>query len=154
MFCRVQFVFSFQLLFSSTYIPFTEVESSRTHFEVLLPRSFKFSKISVLGSRRAVFLESLKLCRSFFVEKFVFLEIFWFCSFENTWKKFLKTFFLKRVKKNFEDIIIIIFGQHLRLCPCPRKGLSSKGLSLASDIFLCPWPQALCPQLHLCPVSV
>ena len=57
-------------------------------------------------------------------------------------------------KKIFEDIIFLFFGEHLRLCPCPRKGLFSKGLSLASDIFLCPWPQPLCPQPHLCPVSV
>ena len=42
---------------------------------------------------------------------------------------FLKTFF---------------FGEHLRLCPWPREGLS-----LASDFFLCPWPRTLCRRLHL-----
>ena len=70
-------------------------------------------------------------------------------------KKIFEDLFFKRVKKKIEDLIIIIFfGEHLRLCPCPRKGLSSKGLSLALDIFLCPWPRVLLPQLHLCPVSV
>ena len=43
------------------------------------------------------------------------------------------------------------------LCPWPQEGLSSERLSLASDFFcvlglgffLCPWPRALCPRLHL-----
>ena len=65
---------------------------------------------------------------------------------EITWKTFLKTFFF--------------FGEHLRLCPwslalassipvlglervCPRKDCPWP------RIFLCPWPQALCPRLHL-----
>ena len=118
------------------------------------PQSFKFSKIAVLGSRTAVFLESLKFCRSFFVEKLVFLGDFLILFFEITWKNF-NLFFLNTWKKILKTVLLLsFFGGHLRLCPCPRKGLSSKELSLAQDIFLCPWPRALCPRLHLCPVSV
>ena len=37
-------------------------------------------------------------------------------------------------------------------CPWPQEGLSSKSrcLALASDFFSSPWPQRLCPRLHLC----
>ena len=62
------------------------MESSRTHFEVL-------ENCPVLGSRTAVFLESLKFCISFFVEKLVFLEIFDCVFLRIPEKKFLKTFF-------------------------------------------------------------
>ena len=135
MFCRVHFVFSFQLFFSSTDTFRLQRWSPRGHIlESLASKLQVLENCPVLGSRTAVFLESLKFCRSLFVEKLVFLEIFLFCFFENNSKKKI--------------------GEHLRLCPCPRKGLSSKRLSLASDIFLCPRPRALCPQLHLCPVSV
>ena len=51
-------------------------------------------------------------------------------------KNFEDLFCLRSREKNFEDLIIIIFfGEHLRLCPCPGKSLSSEGLSLALDIF-------------------
>ena len=124
MFCRVHFVFSFQLFFSSTDT--FRLQRWSPQGDMLKSLASKLQVLEncpVLGSRAAVFLESLKFCRSFFVEKLVFFEIFWFCFFENTWKKI------------FEDIIFLFFGEHLHVFPCPRKGLSSKGLSLASDIF-------------------
>ena len=123
MFCRVHFVSSFQLFFSSTDTFRLQRWSPRGHILKSLASQLQVLKnCPVLGSRTAVFLESLKFCRSFFVEKLVFLEMFWFCFFKNTWKKnFWRHYFF--------------FGEHLRLCPCPRKDLSSKGLSLASDIF-------------------
>ena len=52
-------------------------------------------------------------------------------------------------KKIFEDLF---FFENTCACvrgPWPRGGLSSEGLALALD-FLCPWPRALCPRLHLC----
>ena len=145
MFCRVRFIFSFQLFFSSIDTFRLQRWSPRGHILKSLASKLQvLENCPVLGSRTPIFLESLKFYRSFFVEKLVFLEIFWFCFFENTWKKKLKTLLL----------LLLFFGEDLRLCPCPRNGLSSKRLSLASDIFLCSWPRALCPQLHLCPVSV
>ena len=139
MFRRVHFVFSFELFFSSTDTFRLQKWSPRGHILKSLASKLQvLENCPVLGSRTAVFLESLKFCRSFFVEKLV-------CVFLRTpEKKKLKTLLL----------FFFFFGEHLRLCPCPRKGLSSKRLSLVSDIFLCPWPRALCPQLHLCPVSV
>ena len=141
MFRRVHFVFSFQLFFSSPDTFRLQRWSPRGHILKSLASKLQvLENCSVLGSRTAVFLESLKFCRSFFVEKLVFF-----------WRFFDFAFVKTPEKKIFKDIF---FGEHLRLCPCPRKGLSSKGLSLASDIFLGPWPRALCPQLHLCPVFV
>ena len=145
MFCRVHFVFGCQVLFSSTVTFRLQRWSPRRHILKSLS-----SKLQVLenfpffSSTTAVCLESLKFCRSFFVEKNCFLR--------SPEKKFLRPSFLKTREKNFRRSSF--FGEHWRLCPCPRKGLSSKELSLASDIFLCPWPRALCPLLHLCPVSV
>ena len=103
----------------------SEVESSRTHFEVLGLEGQAFGlgleapsprKLPVLGSRTALFFELLKN-------------------------------FVDRLKKNFEDLFLeiagkikkkfflrLFFGEHLPLvsfvlglglehsCPCPRKG--------------------------------
>ena len=124
MFCRVHFVFSFQLLFSSTDTFRLQRWSPRGYIlKSLASKLHVLENCPVLGSRTAVFLKSLKFCRSYFVEKLVFWRFFDFVFLRTPEKKFL------------EDIIFLFFGEHLRLCPCPRKGLSSKGLSLASDIF-------------------
>ena len=97
----------------------------------------------VLGLRAALFFELLKFCEA--LEKF-----------------FGKTFFCGDRLKNFCEDLIFFFGKHLRLCPwslalassipvlglesvCPRKGCSWPW----PRIFLCPWPRALCPRLHL-----
>ena len=56
------------------YIPFTEVESLKTHFEVLGPEALSPQKLPCPRLEDSVCLESLKICRSFFVEKFVFLR--------------------------------------------------------------------------------
>ena len=101
------------------WTPKPEVESSRTHFEVLglglegqvlgleasSPQNWP-----VLGSRTALFFELLKVCgalETFFGKRF-FVEI--------AWKIFVKTFF---------------FGKHLRLCPWPWPRAF---LSLASRV--------------------
>ena len=109
MFYRVHFVFSFQLFFSSPDTFRLQRWSPREHILKFLASKLQvLENYPVLGSRTAVLLESLKFCRSFFVEKLVFWRFFDFV-FLRTEKKFLKTLFF-------------FFGEHLRLCPCPRKG--------------------------------
>ena len=157
-FCRVHFVFSFQLFFSSTVFFRLQRWSPRGHIlKSLASKPQVFENCPVLGSRTALFFESLNLCRSReknFCRR-CFFGVFLILFFGDNLKNFFENLFFKTREKNFEDLIVIIlFGEHLRLCPSPRKGLSSEGLSLASDIFLCPWPRALCPRLHLSPVSV
>ena len=80
----------------------------------------------VLGSRTALFFEWLKFCRS--AEKCYSRPFF----FEIDRKKNFKTFFS---------------GIHLHLCP---RSLASSIPVLGLGFFLCPWPRALCPRLHLC----
>ena len=114
-----------------------EVESSRTHFEVLglglegqvLGLGLEAScprKLACPRLENSSIFELLKFCRALekFFRKRFFVEI--------AWKIFVKTFFF-----------FFFFGEHLRLCPwslalassipvlglesvCPRKG--------------CPWP--------------
>ena len=118
-----------------------EVESSRTHFEVL-GLGLEASSPRKLACPR---LEDSTI--------FWIVKILW-----STWKIFWKTFFCGDRLKNFceelfffeitwkifcEDVFFFFFGEHLRLCPwssalasslpvlglenvCPRKG--------------CPWP--------------
>ena len=108
----------------------------------------------VLGSRTALCFELLKFCgalEKFFGKRF-FVEI--------AGKNFVKTFFFSfgdRLKNFCEDLFFILEStcacvlglgfEHS--CPWPRECLSSERLSLAPDFFLCPWPRALCPRLHL-----
>ena len=95
---------------------------------------------SVLGSRTALFFELLKFCR--LPEK-----NFKRCLLlENARKTFLKPFFIWRSpEKKFEDLfflrtlalVSLFLGLGLEhFCPWPRLGLSSEGLSLASDLFV------------------
>ena len=73
----------------------------------------------------------------------------------------MKTFFFlekaRILAKNLRFVCAkTFFGEHLRVvslvlglelsCPWPRWGRS---LALASNFFLCFWPRALCPRLHL-----
>ena len=135
MFCSVHFVFSFQLFFSSTDTFRLQRWSSRGHILKSLASKLQVLKnCPVLGSRTAVFLESLKFCRSFFVEKLVFWRFFDFV--------FLRT----PEKKNFEDLILLIFLENT--CAgvlalervCPRKGCLWPRIfffvSLASSLVL------------------
>ena len=129
MFCRVHFVFSFQLFFSSTDTFCLQWWSPRGHMLKSLASKLQvLENCPVLGLRTAVFLESLKFCRLFFVEKLFFWKFFDFVFLRTPGKKFLKTFFFKRVKKNFEDLIIIFFLENTCVCVlalervCPRKG--------------------------------
>ena len=51
------------------YIPFTEVESSRTHFEVLSLKASSSRKLPFISTRgQQYFWNPLKFCRSFFVK--------------------------------------------------------------------------------------
>ena len=105
----VHFVFSYQLFFSSTDTFRLQRWSPRGHILKSLTSKLQvLENCPVLGLRTAVFSGSLKFCRSFFVEKLVFLEIFCFVFLRTPEKNFEDLFF-KRVKKNFEDLIIIIF---------------------------------------------
>ena len=73
MLCRVHFVFSFQLFFSSTDAFCLQRWSPRGHILKSLASKLQvLENCPILGSRTAVFLESLKFCRLFFVEKLVF----------------------------------------------------------------------------------
>ena len=110
----------------------------------------------VLGSRTTVVFELLKFCGALkkFFGKHFFVEI--------AWKIFVKTFHFFLFLRSPEKFLRrpFFFGEHLRLCPwslalassisvlglesvCPRKSCPWP------RIFLCPWPQALCPRLHL-----
>ena len=85
----------------------------------------------VLGSRTTLFFQLLKVCEA--PEKFFgrrsFLEI--------SSKIFVKTFFFWRALA----LVFLVLGLE-HSCPWFRQGLSSEGLSLASDFFLYPWPRA------------
>ena len=75
---------------------------------------------------------------------------------------FLFFFFGDRLKNFCEDLFF--FWRALALCvlgpwPWPRAFLSLASrvsvlgkavLGLGLGFFLCPWPRALCPRLHLC----
>ena len=77
MFCRVHFVFSFQLLFSSTVTFRLQRWSLGGHILKSLASKLQFlENCPVLGSRTAVFLESSKFCISFFAEKLFLWKIF------------------------------------------------------------------------------
>ena len=120
-------------------------QSPRGHilkFFALASKPLVLENCPVLGSRTALFFESLKFCRS-------------------PEKKILKTFFWgERLKNSFEDLLFWRTLAPVSLASsipvlglervCPLEGLSSEGLSLAS-VFFCRWlwPRALSSRLHL-----
>ena len=133
-----------------------EVESSRTHFEVL-----------GLGLKAS---SPRKLACPQLADSSIFwiVEIWW-----SAWKVIWKTFFsgncLKDVFKDlfsfwdclknfFEDFFFLLESTcACVLGPWPRAFLSlaSRGSVLRRAVFglgffLCPWPRTLCPRLHLC----
>ena len=139
-FCRVHFVFSFQLLFSSTFTFRLQGWSPRGHLLKSLASKLQVLKhCPNLGSRTAVFWNPKNFVDRFSWKKIFFVKDFFSLSFWDHLKKnFEDLFFLNARKKYLKTDVLLfyfIFGEHLRLCPCPRKGLSSKGLSLASDVF-------------------
>ena len=95
--------------------------ASRTHFEVLGLEGQVLENWPVLGSRTALFFESLKFCgalEKFFGKRF-FVEI--------AGKIFVKTSFF--------------FGEHLRLCPWSlASSIPVLGLESACPRKGCPWP--------------
>ena len=78
------------------YIPFTEVESSRTHLKSLASKHQVLKNCPVLGSRTAVFFEFLKFCRS--REKNFCRPCFF--------GDFLTLFFRDHLKQIFEDLFL------------------------------------------------
>ena len=126
-----------------------EVESSRTHFEVL-GLGLEASSPQKLACPR---LEDNTI--------FWFVKILW-----SAWKIFWKTFFCGDRPKNFCEDLFFFWEQScacvLVTWPWPRAFLSlaSKvsvlekavlGFGLGLGLFLrpWPWPRALCPRLHL-----
>ena len=137
-----------------------EVESSRTHFEVLglgleassprklpcprledstifEPLKFRWNTPETCGkSAKTFFLVSLsrdRLKKNFW-RPFSPEKLFWrHFFFEIAWKIFLKTFFFWRTLAS------------------GSLALVSRGSVLGLEIFLCPWnlSRALCPRLHL-----
>ena len=121
-------------------------DASRTHLEVFdlegqvlgleASRPRKLPCPLLVDSTISWIVKILQITWKIYLKTF-FLEI--------SWKKILKTFFFRRTL-----VPVSLFHGLEHSCPWPREGLSSEGLSLASD-FLCPWPwpRALCPRLHI-----
>ena len=109
------------------------------------PRGLKSSKIALSSARGQhyfwiveILLENARNLVENLQRSFA-----WFPQVEIAWKKFLKTFFAwKQFLKNF------FLENTCRLCPW-SLALASRGSVLGLEIFLCPWPRALCPRLHL-----
>ena len=104
----------------------------------------------VLGSRTALFFELLKFCGA--LEKFFGKRLF----VEIAWKIFVKTFFFFWRALALVSLVLGLGLEHS--CPWPRafpslasrvSVLGKAVLGLGLGFFLCPWPRALCPQLHL-----
>ena len=110
----------------------------------------------VLGSRTALFLNRWnfvgkrqkpcgKSAKTFFW--FPLVEIAGKKIFEDLshLKKFFEDlFFWDRLKKNFDDLFFWRTLASVSLAS--RRSVLGLGL----EIFVCPWPRALCPRLHLC----
>ena len=134
------FTYCFMSLSLTKY--WSEVESSRTHFEVLGLRLEALSprKLPCPRLEDSTIFEPLKFCWKTpeTLRKICKDLFFWFPQVEIAWKKF------------FEDLFFFFFGEHLRLCPW-SLALASRGSALGLEFFLCPWPwpRALCPRLHL-----
>ena len=118
-------------LLRSSLLWVSEVESSRTHSEVLGLGldAYKYSKIS---------LSSAKDSTIFWIMK-ILLE-----NARNLAENLSRPFFRERLKKKIRwpffwrtltPVPLVLGLEHF--CPWPRL-----------RIFLCPWPRALCPRLH------
>ena len=107
---------------------------------------------TVLGSRTALFFESLKLC---WKTPKNLQNLFCLFLLEIAWKNLWGLFFLRSPENFFENLF---FLEHLHLCPWSRAFLSlaSRGSVLGRAVLglgfflVCPWPLSLCSRLHLC----
>ena len=95
--------------------------ASKVKFLALASKLQIFENCPDLVSRTALFFEPLKFCwKTPETLRKIWENLYCFPQLEMAWKRF-KTFF---------------FRKHLRLSPWSREGLSSEGLSLASDFFV------------------
>ena len=157
MFCRVHFVFSFQLFFSTTDTFRLQRWSPRGHIlKSLVSKLQVLENCPVLGSRTAVFLESLKFCRSFFVEKLVFFGEFLILFFwEHLKKIFLKTLFFYLLENTCACVLALERVCPQKGCLWPRIFFCVLGLepcALNSTSVPCPFKpnvERLSPLSHI-----
>ena len=121
--------------------------SSRTHFEVLGLEGQVLGLGLEASSPRKLACPRLEDSTIFLIVK-----ILW-----SAWKIFWKTFFLWRSLENFlwrpfffwRALALVSLASSIPVLGlesvCPRKGCPWP----RHRIFLCPWPRALCPRLHL-----
>ena len=118
---------------SEALLHFAEVESTRTHFEVLGLEAIQVLKNALSSrSRTALFFELLKTGSDH--------DLF-----------FLRLNFAENLR---EDIFRFFFSENTyALCPwslASRESVLGKSvLGFGLEFFLCPWPQTLCSRLHL-----
>ena len=140
--------------------------ASRTHFEVVglglegqvlgVGLGFEASSSQKLPCPR------LKNSTFFWIVKILYIA--WKKNFrrrfslKNAWKKSLKTFFFEIAWKNFWRsffwrtlaLVSLVLGLGFKhSCPWPSRGSVLRRARLGLGFFLCPWPRALCPRLHL-----
>ena len=134
------------------WICLPEVESSRTHFEVLGLEGQVLGLGLEASSPRKLACPRLEDSTIFWIVKILWSawKVFWktfFCgdSLEKfLWRPFFSFFFWDRQKNFCEDLfflralalVSLVLGLGLEhSCPWPRECLSSERLSLASDFF-------------------
>ena len=132
----VQPILSDKNIQEQNYDSFTEVESSKTHFEVL-------------GLEGQVLGLQVSCPRKLVCPRLEDSSIFWTVKILwSAWKKILKTFLFWRAFA----LVSLVLGPSIPVLGlerfCPRKGCSWRW----PRIFLWPWPwpRALCFRLHLC----
>ena len=107
------------------YIPFTEVESLRTHFEVLGLEASSPQKLRCPRLENNSIFGILKILYIVFCRKTCFFG------------DFLILFFWEHLKKNFEDFIIIFFGGNTCACVLALEKVCSRKGCLWPRIFFC-----------------
>ena len=119
-------------LLRSSLLWVSDVESSRTHFQVLGLEAYRSSKIALSSAKDSTIFWIIKISLEYA---------------RNLAENLRRPFFRDRLKKNFDHLFFwrtlalvpLVLGLGLEhICPWPREGLSSEGLSLAlaSDFFV------------------